>query len=188
MDIDELKNKWQDIDCRTEKLEEENLRLSREIAAGKITGSKEKLTKSFKGSLAACFFLPILAPFTYKVMEMPLWFSWAYAIFGIIMGIFSLVICFRLRKIDLSIMSVLTAFEESLKIKQTIFYARLTGIVTGGILLTELAAVILFKNNDLYMQMGFVGGLVVGLGIGIYKIKRQHSLMRQIIDELQQCK
>ena len=121
-------------------------------------------------------------------MEMPLWFSWAYAIFGIIMGIFSLVICFRLRKIDLSIMSVLTAFEESLKIKQTIFYARLTGIVTGGILLTELAAVILFKNNDLYMQMGFVGGLVVGLGIGIYKIKRQHSLMRQIIDELQQCK
>lgn len=183
MNIDELKSQWQELRLRVDRLEDNNIRLAQQLAAGKAVASKQQLATTYLRGAITGMILPVIAPLLVTLLEFPRWIAVCYALFGLIMSVANLCMRSYILKADYMSLPVIQALENALNIKLRMRRLRFVSMSMGAIVIASIVFELLDKN-DTYMSAGFVIGLICGLFIGIIKWRQQSRLSRRMIEEL----
>lgn len=183
MDLEQLRRAWQSTQVDNRRLAEENRRLLRSLASGRITGSQRKLRNDYIRVAILGLLLPILAPSLVYILALPLWCAVVYALFGIFMATLNGLFAFWIDDLDLMSMPVTEALSRAVDILRRQRQLHMCGIICGGAVVGSIA-VCAIDVAEYYMIVGFIVGLGVGLVIGLLKYRRQRRLARSIRDEL----
>ncbi|WP_295939264.1 hypothetical protein [uncultured Alistipes sp.] len=173
MELDDLKTQWHDLDKRLDHAGTKIDRLTAEVASGKFTSAKQRLTQTLRMGIAILLLLPGPLMYTFRfVGEQP-----AVA-FYIVLGLFFFAMLIReitllvmLSRISPETQTVRDACNAVLRFRRSY----LAGVAMGVILAVPLLVLLgmyMAKITTPYMLYGFIGGLVVGLPIGIRVYRR----------------
>ena len=182
MELEELKNQWNRLSVRVERLEEENRRLARELATGRAISSQTKLVRRLHQHAICGLILPVLSPFLITVLKMPLWVAICYAVFGIICMFIDLWLARTVKNNNLSTQTVMTSLRNMLRFKRN---QRRIQCVLIVVCFTFLAfAFFPYLAPEQHMFIGGLIGLVLGLIFGILEYRKKTRLINDIITEL----
>lgn len=187
MDIDNLKAAWQNLDSRLAALERANERLSHELALSKIKAAKKKLKNSLIINGIACIVVISIAPLLVTIMELPVWLAELYGLFGLLMFIISVLIYFKVKRLDYIDVPVIKCMANVLEIRKSFNRARFIGITLGFPLVCVLFTQIL-QHHDYDTFYSAIGGAIVGVCIGIFKWTKQNKIIRELSRELDDLK
>lgn len=183
MDIEQLKSTWRSMGEHIDKLEHENRRMAKELAAGNATTAQVRLAKTARRSINCAIFLPLLSPLIYYYLDFPLWIAVLYATFGIIMGIANLLLYNTIIKNDYMSLPLVEALASAVKIRHTLRNVRILGVSLGlGIILSLIFDTL--DRNESAILVGLITGFIGGTIIGARKWVEQTKLTRDIIREL----
>lgn len=187
MDLEELKNTWQNLNIRVSQLEEDNRRTANALSAGRAQSAQAALAKMYKVSGCAGLLLPGFAPMIVKILGLPLWVAVIYAVFGVLMSILSFCFSAYIMRTDVINCPVVQAMKHVVAIRKYQGRIRIMGIFLGSAVLLSMLAVML-RESEIGLIIGFVGGLIIGLPVAIFKIRRQIRLTRQIQSALEEVR
>ncbi|MBD5220463.1 MAG: hypothetical protein HDS72_09590 [Bacteroidales bacterium] len=180
MELDNLKNAWQNLNVRVDRLEEENRRTTEALSRNRAKSAQMRLADSYKRTAVLGFALPAIAPMCVRVLHMPVWVGVMYALFGLIMGALVLRAYWVTKHTNFMSLSVVDALRQAIRLRRRQNITTTTGIVLGCVLIGVFYS---------YLKVGVWGffiGLAVGLAIGIRKQLRQRELIREIEDALRE--
>lgn len=190
MDINDLRQSWQQIGARLERLEIENKLLARKLADSELKSSAEKLVDKYRRNVWLGLVLPLIAPSVVIVLRFSMLTGILYGAFGLIMSILNIVLYRYARQgLDFS-RPVVDTLRIALQLKKMNRLVLFSGIVLGssliGLFIVDLIDVsqIDASYNVMGVSLGMAVGFAVGLPIGIRKARTQNHLIRQIIDDL----
>lgn len=183
MDIEQLKTTWRSMGDHIDKLEQENRRMAKELAAGNAKTAQERLAKTARRSIDCAVLLPLLSPLIYYYLDFPLWIAVLYASFGILMGIANLVLYNTIIKNDYMSLPLVEALASAVKIRRTLRNVRVLGICLGLGITLSLVFETLDRNESAILG-GLITGFICGAIIGLRKWMEQTKLTRDIIREL----
>lgn len=190
MDINDLRQSWQQIGARLERLEIENKLLARKLADSELKSSAEKLVDKYRRNVWLGLVLPLIAPSVVIVLRFSMLTGILYGAFGLIMSILNIVLYRYVRQgLDFS-RPVVDTLRITLQLKKMNRLVLFSGIVLGssliGLFIVDLIDVsqIDASYNVMGVSLGMAVGFAVGLPIGIRKARTQNHLIRQIIDDL----
>lgn len=190
MDINDLKQSWQQMGARLDRLEIEQKLLERRLAGNELKSSAEKLADRYRCNAFIGWILPILAPTVVIVLKFSMLTAILYAVFGIIMSGLNLTL-YRYAKRDLNFsLPVIDTLRNALQLRKLNRLVLISGIVMGCSIIGLFGADImeLSQGDASYnaggVLLGMAVGFIVGLPIGIRKTRAQTRLIRRIIDDL----
>lgn len=183
MDLDELKNKWQSINIRTEALEQDTKRLASNLASGRVTNAKAELVKYYHSSGIYGLCLPALAPMIVIILQFPIWIAIVYALMGVVMTILNFRFAHYISKYDFINQPVVTAMAATMRLRSRQRKIRLVGIVLGLIVLSSMASEMFGPDDDMLI-IGMLCGLAIGIPIAVYKDRRAMRLSKRMQEEL----
>lgn len=183
MDLDELKNKWQSINIRTEALEQDTKRLASNLASGRVTNATTELVKYYRSSGIYGLCLPALAPMIVIILQFPIWIAIIYALMGIIMTILNFRFANDISKFDFINQPVVTAMAATMRLRSRQRKIRLTGIVLGLVVLSSMVSEMLGPDDEMLI-IGMLCGLAIGVPTAVYKDRRAMKLSKHIQEEL----
>jgi len=184
MDLEELKQNWHKVQLNIELLKEDNRRLARQLATGRAQTACDKLASYYLRSAFGAMLLPVISPILVTILNMPVWLAVCYALFGIIMGVISILFYRHIRHCDYTSLSIVDALSTAVKIAHYQRYIRTFGIIVGG----SLAVTMFYLAIDMsayHIVKGFIVGFIVGSIFGVIKYLRMSALVRQMKNELQ---
>lgn len=184
MDIEELRQNWQRAKIKCETLEAENRRLARELATGRATTVRDRLSRHYlRSALSALVILPLFSPLLVHVLNFPLWAAILYAVFGIIIGIINLWFSQYIKHSDYTSVSIIESLAKAEKIARYQRNIEIFAIVFCLVVLITMFS-IMIDINERDVLLGFFIGLAIGIVIAIKKYLYMHSLTRQMQQEL----
>lgn len=165
MELDELKNKWKQLDDHIKSQDEKIQRLTDQVIAGKV---KSPLTTLRRHCLIGAIFVPFMLPF----------FFWAYSFVGLTCGesqklllytltwifvgftfVRELYFVFELKKINMSKASAIESLKRTIKFRQHYKWG-----VTIDLFIGIAFIVVAFASmNEQFMYGGIVGGGIGGI-------------------------
>lgn len=184
MDIEELKQQWNQLSVRVDRLEQENRRLAAELATGRAVSAQQKLVRRFMLHGFCGLILPLLAPLLVLVLNMPLWVAVLYALLGLVCMLIDFYLADSVRKRNIAKDSVVEnlQFIISLKKKQ-----RQIQLVLIGVCLLFLAfAFYPFIKEEPSIVIGAFIGAIIGATLGFLEYRRKIKLINEIIAELRE--
>lgn len=186
MELEELKNKWQKLSIRVERLENDKLRLAAELASGRANNARKSLVRFYYTSGIVGFSLPLLAIALIEVLHFQFWVAFLYATFGIIMAVLNLLFADYIKRNADTSLPVVEALRNMLIIRRRQRQLRILGITLGLVVVLSLFGQVT-GANDRYILYGMIVGLCIGIPIGIYKELRMIRLARELQNELKNC-
>lgn len=165
MELNELKNKWKQLDDHIKSQDEKIQRLTDQVIAGKV---KSPLTTLRRHCLIGAIFVPFMLPF----------FFWAYSFVGLTCGesqklllytltwifvgftfVRELYFVFELKKINMSKASAIESLKRTIKFRQHYKWG-----VTIDLFIGIAFIVVAFASmNEQFMYGGIVGGVIGGI-------------------------
>lgn len=179
--LEDIKSLWQSIAIDDNALEDANRTLSIRFSAKKVASLQSKLARRTRIVSWAGLLLPVLAPMLHYVAGISPGLSIAYAVFGIAMSVFGLVLASHMQSRQLVEMPVADALMHAASIRKWMVTERIVGIVCGVAILAWLFVEI-FSFNDLPMLFGAIAGLGFGLAAGISRSLKDFRMIRHITD------
>ena len=166
MELDELKNKWKQLDDHVKSQDEKIRQLTDQVISGKV---KSPLNTLRRHCIIAAIFVPFMAPF----------FLWAYDFVGLTCGdtqkmlLYALTLLFvgftyfrelffviELKKIDVNKASAIESLKRTLRFRQYYKWGVIIDLFIGiAFLLVAFASM-----NEQFMYGGIVGGFIGGIG------------------------
>ena len=165
MELDELKNKWKQLDNHVKSQDEKIRQLTDQVIAGKV---KSPLTTLRRHCIIAAFFVPFLAPF----------FFWAFNFVGLTCGesqkilLYALTLLFvvftyfreiffviELKKINVSKDSAIESLKRTIRFRQQYKWGVTIDLLIGIAFITVAFA----SLNQEFMMGGIIGGIIGGL-------------------------
>lgn len=186
MELEELKNKWQKLNIRVERLEKDNKRMASELAAGRAATARKSLVRYYNVSAFNGMLLPLLAPMLVMVLHFQLWVACLYAVFGMVMSVLNFVFADYIRRNADMTLPVVDALNNLLVIRRRQKQLRILGIVCGIIVVSSMFGQVT-GQGDKYVMLGMLIGLCVGIPMGVFKELRSRRLLRTMQRELQAC-
>lgn len=190
MDINDLKQSWQQMGARLDRLENEQKLLERRLAGSELKSSAEKLADKYRIDAVLGWILPILAPAIVIVLKFSMLTAILYAVFGVIISMLNIILYrYSRRGLDFSL-PVVDTLRNALQLKKLNRLVFFSGIVMACALIGLFGADLmeLSRGDASYdtdgVLLGMAIGFVVGLPIGIRKTRTQTRLIRRIVDEL----
>lgn len=183
MDLDELRNTWRKLDSRLDRLECDNARMARELIAGRVTTSRDRLSRTYRTTALVGLLLPCLAIFIIQVLKLSVWVALAYAAFGIIGAVCNFAFARYISSCNYMSRPLLECLSHALAVRRWRWRLFALSFTLG-------CAVVIWFMYELAGAQGYsavVGGfvgLVVGLVIGFVKFRRQGRLIQSMVDEL----
>lgn len=182
MDIDEMKNRWQDLSIRANYLEKENRQLIDKVTARRAETTQKRLAsiylwQSFIGAL-----LPLLSPLVVLVLGLPLWIGVCYGLFGIVMTVANLSMRRYILRTDYINTTVVQSIERTIKVRKRIVQLRVLSICLGLPIILSFGLELASGQDG--TMIGFLSGIIIGLAIGITKWVKQQKLTRSMLEEL----
>lgn len=179
MDINELKDKWQQLSFDSDRLTADSDRVMSEIKAGKITSAQHRLALNYKRNALGGLCVAALAPMLVTTLHFQLWVAIAYGVFGLLMAFLSYDFSRSIAKTDYVSQPVVDAMSAVLAVRKRMARIRAVGIVLGcGVLTSFFGEVIDSVDNTLLLSSCI--GLGVGLTVGLLKYRQ----MTRLADEL----
>ena len=165
MELDELKNRWKQLDNHVKSQDEKIRQLTDQVIAGKV---KSPLTTLRRHCIIAAVAVPFLLPF----------FFWTYSFVGLTCGetqktllyaltcLFVSFIFFRelffvieLKKINVSKTSAIESLKRTIRFRQQYKWGVVIGLFLGiAFLMVDFASM-----NEQFMYGGIVGGVIGGI-------------------------
>ena len=183
MDLDELRNKWQNINLRVDRLDNDTRRIASELASGRVRTAQTKLANFHYRTALVGLCLPVLAPMIVTVMHFALWVAVIYAAMGIILAILNFLFARKIARSDYMSMPVVSALTQAVDIRKRQKQLQAVGITLGIIVIFSLFTQALDPSSKIIL-FGMLVGLGVGIPIGLIKYRRAIALARQLQDEL----
>lgn len=183
MNLEELKRSWQEMSVRIDKLEEDNRRLTTELAAGKASSAQQRLKKSVRISGCAGIILPVLAPFLVLSLNFPVWVAVIYAFFGIVMSVLDFAFAHYIGKYNYLAMPIVDSLQHAIQIQRYLNYLQSFGIIVGMSVILIMGFFV-FRDTEYDIWIGMLVGFIVGIVFGIKKFITIRRDTRMIRDEL----
>ncbi len=165
MELDELKNKWKQLDDHIKSQDEKIQRLTDQVIAGKV---KSPLTTLRRHCLIGAIFVPFMLPF----------FFWAYSFVGLTCGesqklllytltwifvgftfVRELYFVFELKKINMSKASAIESLKRTIKFRQHYKWGVTIDLFIG----IAFLIVVFASMNEQFMYGGIIGGVIGGV-------------------------
>ena len=165
MELDELKNKWKQLDDHVKSQDEKIRQLTDQVISGKV---KSPLNTLRRHCIIAAIFVPFMAPF----------FFWAYDFVGLTCGetqkmlLYALTLLFvgftyfrelffviELKKIDVNKASAIESLKRTLRFRQ--YYK--WGVTIDLFICIAFILVAFASMNEQFMYGGIVGGIIGGI-------------------------
>lgn len=182
--LDELKQKWQELSARADVLEDINHKLTQRLACGKITNLQQQLAGRIQRWGYIGFLLPVLAPALVFKLDLPVWYALLYAAFGLVAAVNSFMFTRYIRSQSLVEMPVADAIKRAVYIKTRQQRTYIAGFLF--LLVFFVIGIIVFPSNQQTLEI-FIGalvGLVAGLLIGIPRMITNIRIARRMVDSL----
>lgn len=182
--LDELKQKWQQMSARVEQLEETNLRLTERLAHSKVTTLQEKLAARIRRWGYIGFLLPFLAPVLSLDLGLPWWYSCLYGFYGLLAAANSFWLSHYIMEERLTDLPVSKAIERASRIKMRQQRCLIVGYISVVVLLGVGA--FLLPESDMYegVLVGGAVGAVVGFSIGTPRAVANIRMAKKMIESL----
>lgn len=180
MNIEELRKTWQRASFNAVDLNDDNRRIAEELATGQAQSTQKKLYRYYRRASIQALALPVLAP----MLDMPLWITAVYALFGLVMAALLSTFSRSIRSIDLASIPVVAALELSIDIKRKQRMLRCFGM-SSGILIAMSMFFFFIDHENSSLIWGFIVGAVIGVIIGLKRYMNANRLIRQLQEELQ---
>ena len=179
MDINELKDKWQQLSFDSDRLAADSDRVMSEIKAGKITSAQHRLAQNYKRNALGGLCVTALAPFLVTTLHFQLWVAIVYGLFGLLMAALSYDFADNVAMTDYVSQPVVDAMRAVLAVRKRMARIRAVGIVLGcGVLASFFGEI--FDKADSTLILSSCIGFTVGLVIGWLKYRH----MKRLADEL----
>ncbi len=180
MDIDELRQNWNRMNLRVERLEEDNWLLRRERdMMGKVSMQSRLLRQCTVRTILSFVAIPILVPQLLTIFGCPLWYTLMYAVAFLIFGFMNNNERLMVKSIDLNTMPVSEVMRRVQGIEQLRRHNMITGYIIAAIVLIPLFYFI-YRINDRALIIGAWIGLVAGLSCGFFIKKRSDEMLKRI--------
>lgn len=183
--LDNLKDIWKSTELNSRQLEEANRQCSRRLASAKAVTLRQRLYRQALRTGCAGIILPMLAPLLYRVLDIPLWYAIAYAIFGLLAGCISFVIAGQIKSCDLASMPVAEVMEKMVANQRLQIVKTLVAAIFGSVLAAILACLVWDSSEPLALA-SFFAGLALGLSVAIPSTIRRFRSISSIIADLRQ--
>lgn len=183
MELEELKNKWQQLSIKVEHLEATNRRLAKELCTRRASGVQHRLSRSYRWMSLWGLVCVLLAPFLFYVIHLPFWMMIIYGLFGIIMGGVYMYFSIYINRCNYILLPMVEAVRHALHIRRLQRQILIFGIVCCLIVLVPFMTLVYRMDDHAAFYGACIGG-VIGLGIGIYKEVRFFRMSRQLLAEL----
>jgi len=181
MNLDELRNTWQTLNLRVDRLEAENRRLAERLGAERAAGTQQRLARRYRRMAAIGLILPLLSVAIYYC-GIPLWFDILYALFGLAMCAMHLLLArFIVRSNYLSLPTV-EAVAHAVRIRMWQQRMFICGEVAALILVVMLFSELADIGSGAVVS-GIIGGAVGGI-IGYFKQRSLFHMSRRLLAEL----
>lgn len=191
MDLDDLKDKWQKLEVRADRLEEDNRRLAAELARGRVQSVKTKLVRHYRIAFYQCFMLPVFAPTLVVVLDFAPWVAWVYGIFGLVMAVLNGLFARSIEKTDIISLPVAEALKEAIRMRTRHRRLRTAGIIMCIVVISSMFGQVIGVDDGSFffdgMVSGMIIGLVIGIPLGLVKEFRARRLIRRMREELEGC-
>lgn len=171
MELDEIKNAWNDMNKRLEKAEALNKRMIESMLENKQQTAKEKLMKYEVIFLIVSFLCVPLFTFSYYAGIYSFGLTMIFNAIMILAGIWQIYKIYLLRQMDISKCSTTELLNKAIRFK---VITKLRTIV-GMILLIPIIILLFVLNNQLLRPEFIIGmsvGGIIGLAIGLISFFR----------------
>ncbi len=166
MELDEIKNAWNDMNKRLEQAESLNKRMIEDMLDSRQQSAKEKLMKYEVFFLVMCFAcVPFFTLFLYAGIY-PFGLTMLFNSLMILAGIWQIYKIYLLRQMDINTCSTSELLNKAIRFK---VITRLRTIVGMALLLPLIAIMFILDARLLKPEIiiGMCVGAVIGLGIGL---------------------
>lgn len=187
MELDELKNRWQELDERLNAMDGKVRSMTADAAAGRIFSSRKRLERIIRMPLFVICFLPLVVSGLIRETN---WhpggaFIACFVLFLVAVAVNHVVLLAILRGLDAEKMTVREAYACSLRLRKHFI---------GGVMVKMLLAapvLVLFgialSNTGTYAIWGFWSGLALGsvLGVRVFlKASGEVGAIQRALEEL----
>ncbi|MDE6158406.1 MAG: hypothetical protein K2F78_09755 [Muribaculaceae bacterium] len=183
MDLNELKDKWQQLSFDSERLDSDNGRVMSKIQAGKVVSAQQRLAYDYKRNACVGFCLPALSPMMIISLHFEVWVAVAYGLFGILMAVLSLAMSRRISSVDYMSLPVVEALENVLALRRRIARTRAIGMLLGCVVLASFLGEIIHTNDKTLLWCAALGAVIGGI-IGYVKYRRIKQLSDELLGEI----
>lgn len=179
MELEDLKQHWNDIDARIKKLELENEKFRRRERDRKATTEKDKLVRHYRLLAFVCHFFSQVVNFVVKDVVSELTTA-VVCLFFLIMTLIMFYLWRTLLQVDYSRMTVKEVVDSVMKHERMLHYKQLVGILLG---LPTIASLLWDCHN--YNESVFYGGLIgvlVGAVVGLktyFRMKQRYRAIKE---------
>lgn len=182
IDIDQLRTAWQQHSPAGTDLDMAE-RMARAAATGRLRSSSQKLSQYYRRSNIAAFALPVLAPLLVTVLDLPVWVAAIYAFFGVVMAAMNLLLARFIDDTDICSLPVVTALAAVVAIRKRVVRHKIFGICAGMSVIASMFATAI-DNSPQSVIFSFTIGLMIGIVIGVRRIRKVFALISQMESEL----
>lgn len=185
MDLDKLRQNWQQLELRIDKIELENKRLAERLKKNSATGIKHRLTSRYGRMTIICILAPLWMVLYDKTISTDIYLYISYIAFFVIMTIATGYVWWYLKSTDYMSMSVKDALIAVYKAEKLCKTHNWIGYITGLPLIAFLMIEI-YQLGEQPLIIGAWAGVIIGGSIGTYiRIKNRRLLktMKQTLIE-----
>ena len=187
MDIEDLKNKWKGLDAAPCKSSIDERDLALKIASSRVTSSKDRIMRHLRTGGIVGLAMPFIAlSLLLNRFGVPGWLVVVYSLFGLLMGVWSLVTSIKLREHNFITMPVAQSLQHIVSFRRRISLMRAVGLLGGAFIIGSLGVVFL-ADGDPYLTAGFFTGIVVGLPLAIWRWLDLNRRTRHLEEALRAC-
>ena len=183
-DLDLIKQQWQQLSVKVDKLEQANERLSDQLARTNAKSYQQRLAGRVKRTSWVGLLLPILAPLQYYSLHMPVWICAVYAIFGIFMCVLNRRLSSFILSKNLLEISATEALQHATAVRLYQKNARILGVFLAALLLFGMYYVLPLSEQRSAILWGGVVGLLIGLAFAIPRCITNARLARRMAQSL----
>lgn len=184
MDLDEMKRSWQSLETRVSRLENENTRLSEKLRKSSAGSLKHRLQRNCVlmmcfGLLAPSIMIPIRDEIGFSLR-----FIAVYTAFCWLMAALDFYLYYRLKRIDLNVLTVKDACLQAARfgvLRQRLWLLSVTLLVP--VLFYLFYEIVRF--DDVYMLVGAAAGGLIGLIAGLRKDRKIRRMIRDFCRSLE---
>lgn len=178
MDFEQLKQSWNELDQKVDKLTQSSRQMRQDFAFTKATDTQSKLARNYMRVAVIGWCLPFLA-YTLKLIGMPMWTVISYGVLGLLLGCANFAMRQFILRCNFGRMDVVGAMRHTVAVIRHMKQLMIAGYVVAVLFLVPFF-IELWNLPDRAAFYGAVVGGVVGLIIGIRKECINFRLSREI--------
>lgn len=180
-ELDDYKKYWKDAKLNAASLEADNRLVAHRLATGEATTAKTSLSRHYIVSIVLGFLMALLSPLLIFV-GFPDWLAGFYGVCGFIMALTTGRLLRTVRKLNFYALPTVEALKATVRLSRLITFSS----IFRFFLAFAVCGTMLFVSLDMPGEVfyGMIAGLIIGIPLGLLRLRRQFALVRRIKHEL----